>query len=162
MTKWVEVKIPYKKVMLLYSMVFLLTTLCVPVWSETEVPLNLPQVEGSKSFDLEISQINKQAVQNYKTGLFSKATKQFKKAVNLSRQLRDPSQGILNFNLSLSLHKEGKHEEATKYFYSARRFARGNPKILDSELLKMHECGFNPSITCEKKVPLSLNIEGSD
>ena len=104
MTKWVEVKIQYKKVMLLCSMVFLLTTLCIPAWSETEVPLNLPQVEGSKSFDLEISQINKQAVQNYKTGLFSKATKQFKKAVNLSRQLRDPSQGIINFNLSLSLH----------------------------------------------------------
>ena len=161
MTKWVEVKIQYKKVILLCSMVFLLTILCIPAWSETEVPLNLPQVEGSKSFDLEISQINKQAVQNYQTGLFSMATKQFKKAVNLSRQLRDPSQGIINFNLSLSLHKEGKHEEATKYFYSARRFARGNPKILDSELLKMHECGFNPNITCSKKVPLSMNIEGS-
>ena len=65
MTKWVEVKIQYKKVMLLCSMVFLLTTLCIPAWSLTEVPLNLPQVEGSKSFDLEISQINKQAVQKY-------------------------------------------------------------------------------------------------
>lgn len=161
MTKWVEVKIQYKEVIFLYSMFFLLSTLCIPAWSETEVPLNLPRVEGSKSFDLEISQINKQAVQNYKMGLFSKAAKQFKKAVNLSRQLRDPSQGILNFNLSLSLHKEGKHEEATKYFYSAWRFARGNPKILESELLKMHECGFNPNITCNKKVPLSMNIEGS-
>ena len=161
MTKWVEVKIQYKKVIFFYSMFFLLTTLCIPAWSETDAPLNLPKVEGSKSFDLEISQINKQAVQNYKMGLFSKAAKQFKKAVNLSRQLRDPSQGILNFNLSLSLHKEGKHEEATKYFYSARRFARGNPKILESELLKMHECGFNPNITCNKKVPLSMNIEGS-
>lgn len=161
MTKWVEVKIQYKEVIFLYSMFFLLSTLCIPAWSETEVPLNLPRVEGSKSFDLEISQINKQAVRNYKMGLFSKAAKQFKKAVNLSRQLRDPSQGILNFNLSLSLHKEGKHEEATKYFYSAWRFARGNPKILESELLKMHECGFNPNITCNKKVPLSMNIEGS-
>ena len=161
MTKWVEVKIQYKEVIFLYSMFFLLTTLCIPAWSETEVPLNLPKVEGSKSFDLEISLINKQAVKYYKMGLFSKAAKQFKKAVNLSRQLRDPSQGILNFNLSLSLHKEGKHEEATKYFYSARRFARGNPKILESELLKMHECGFNPNITCNKKVPLSMNIEGS-
>ena len=161
MTKWVEVKIQYKKVIFFYSMVFFLTTLCIPAWSLTEVPLNLPKVEGSKSFDLEISQINKQAVQNYKMGLFSKAAKQFKKAVNLSRQLRDPSQGIINFNLSLSLHKEGKHEEATKHFYSARRFARGNPKILESELMKMHECGFNPNITCSKKVPLSMNIEGS-
>ena len=51
MTKWVGVKIQYKKVMLLCSMFFLFTVLCIPVWSETEVPLNLPQVEGSKSFD---------------------------------------------------------------------------------------------------------------
>ena len=161
MTKCVGVKIQYKKVMLLCSMFFLFTVLCIPVWSETEVPLNLPQVEGSKSFDLEVSQINREAIKNYQMGLFSKAVKQFKKAVNLSRQLRDPSQGILHFNLSLSLHKEGEHEEATKHFYSARRFARGNPKILESELLKMHECGFNPNITCNKKVPLSMNIEGS-
>ena len=161
MTKWVGVKIQYKKVMLLCSMFFLFTVLCIPVWSETEVPLNLPQVEGSKSFDLEVSQINREAIKNYQMGLFSKAVTQFKKAVNPSRQLRDPSQGILHFNLSLSLHKEGNHEEATKHFYSARRFARGNPKILESELLKMHECGFNPSISCDNKIPLSMNIEGS-
>ena len=161
MPKWVGVKIQYKKVMLLCSMFFLFTVLCIPVWSETEVPLNLPQVEGSKSFDLEVSQINREAIKNYQMGLFSKAVTQFKKAVNLSRQLRDPSQGILHFNLSLSLHKEGEHEEATKHFYSARRFARGNPKILESELLKMHECGFNPSISCDKKIPLPMNIEGS-
>ena len=161
MTKWVGVKIQYKKVMLLCSMFFLFTVLCIPVWSETEVPLNLPKMEGSKSFDLEISQINREAIKNYQMDLFSKAVKQFKKAVNLSQQLRDPSQGILHFNLSLSLHKKGNHEEATKHFYSARRFARGNPKILESELLKMHECGFNPSISCDKKIPLPMNIEGS-
>ena len=161
MTKWVGVKFQYKKVMLLCSMFFLFTVLCIPVWSETEVPLNLPKMEGSKSFDLEISQINREAIKNYQMGLFSKAVKQFKKAVNLSQQLRDPSQGILHFNLSLSLHKKGNHEEATKHFYSARRFARGNPKILESELLKMHECGFNPSISCDKKIPLPMSIEGS-
>ena len=161
MTKRVGVKIQYKKVMFLCSMVFLFMVLCIPVWSKTEVPLSLPKVEGSKSFDLEISQINREAIKSYQMGLFSKAVNQFKKAVNLSRQLRDPSQGILHFNLSLSLHKEGNHEEATKHFYSAKRFARGNPKILESELLKMHECGFNPSISCDKKIPLSMNIEGS-
>ena len=161
MTRWVGVKIQYKKVMFFCSIVFLFMVLCIPVWSKTEVPLSLPKVEGSKSFDLEISQINREAIKSYQMGLFSKAVNQFKKAVNLSRQLRDPSQGILHFNLSLSLHKEGNHEEATKHFYSAKRFARGNPKILESELLKMHECGFNPSISCDKKIPLSMNIEGS-
>lgn len=145
----------------LYITIFLLMFLCGPVWSETEGPLKLPKVEGSKSFDLEISQINRLAIKKYQQGLFDKAGEYFKKALTLAQQLRDPSQGILYFNLSLSLHKSGNHEEATKQFYSARRFARGNSKILESELLKMHECGFNPSISCEEKVPLSMNIEGS-
>ena len=144
----------------IFLTVFIFMFLCGPVWSETEGPLKFPKVEGSKSFDLEISQINSLAIKKYKQGLFEKAGEHFKKALNLAKQLRDPSQGILYFNLSLSLHKLGNHEEATKQFYSARRFARGNPKILESELLKMHECGFNPSISCEKKVPLSMNIEG--
>ena len=146
----------------IFMTVFILYFLCGPVWGETESPLKLPKVEGSKSFDLEISQINSLAIKKYKQGLFEKAGEHFKKALNLAKQLRDPSQGILYFNLSLSLHKLGNHEEATKQFYSARRFARGNPKILESELLKMHECGFNPSISCEKKMPLSMNIEGSN
>ena len=144
----------------IFLTVFIFMFLCGPVWSETEGPLKFPKVEGSKSFDLEISQINSLAIKKYQQGLFEKAGEHFKKALNLAKQLRDPSQGILYFNLSLSLHKLGNHEEATKQFYSARRFARGNPKILESELLKMHECGLNPSIPCEKKVPLSMNIEG--
>jgi tetratricopeptide (TPR) repeat protein len=118
-------------------------------------------VEGSKNFDLEISQINRLAIKTYQQGSFEIAVEHFKKALNLAQQLRAPSQGVLYFNLSLSLHKLGNHEEATKQFYSARRFARGNSKILESALLKMHECGFNPSISCEEKLPLSMNIEGS-
>jgi len=142
--------------------VFLLMFLCGPVWSEPEGPLKLPKVEGSKSFDLEISQINSLAIKKYQQGLFENAAENFKKALTLAQQLRDPSQGILHFNLSLSLHKSGNHEEATEQFYAAQRFARGNPKILESELLKMHECGFNPSVSCKEKIPLSINIEGSD
>lgn len=124
---------------------FLLMFLCGPVWSETEGPLILPKVEGSKSFDLEISQINSHAIKKYQQGLFDRAAEHFKKALILAQQLRDPSQGILYFNLSLSLHKLENHEEAAKQFNSARRFARGNSKILESELLKMYECGFNPN-----------------
>ena len=145
----------------LYIIFFFLMFLCRPVWSETEGPLKLPKVEGSKSFDLEISQINRLAIKKYQEGLFEMAAEHFKKAVNLAQQLRDPSQGILYFNLALSLHELGSHEEATKQFYSARRFARGNSKILESALLEIHECGFNPSISCEGKLPLSMNIEGS-
>ena len=147
---------------ILYLTVFFLIFLCGPVWSETEGPLKLPRVEGSKNFDLEISQINRLAIKKYQQGFYEMAAEHFKKAVNLAQQLRDPSQGILYFNLSLSLHELGNHEAATKQFYSARRFARGNSKILESELLKMHECGFNPSVSCKEKIPLSINIEGSD
>lgn len=156
------IKIYKASEIILYLTIFFLIFLCGPVWSETEGPLKLPRVEGSKNFDLEISQINRLAIKKYQQGFYEMAAEHFKKAVNLAQQLRDPSQGILYFNLSLSLHELGNHEAATKQFYSARRFARGNSKILESELLKMHECGFNPSVSCKEKVPLSINIEGSD
>ena len=113
--------------------------MCGPLWGETEGPLKLPKVEGSKNFDLEISQINRLAIKTYQKGSFEIAVEHFKKALNLAQQLRAPSQGVLYFNLSLSLHKLGDHEQATKQFYSARQFARGNSKILESKLLKTHE-----------------------
>ena len=134
----------------------------VPVWSEVESPLPLPKAEGSKSFDLEISQINSLAIKEYQQGLFDNAAEHFKKALTLAQQLRDPSQGILHFNLALSFHASARHEKAMKHFYSARRFARGNPKILESKLFKIHEYGLNPSVPCDIKVPLPLNIEGAD
>lgn len=139
----------------------LLVILCGPAWSQEEAPLSLPKAEGSKSFDLKIDQINSQGIQLYRESNFEKAIDRFKKALNLAEQLRDPSLGILHYNLALGLHKTERHEEAAKQFYSARRFARGNPRILKSELLEMHECGLNPSVPCKKRAPLEMNIEGS-
>jgi hypothetical protein len=101
------------------------------------------------------------AIKKYKQGLFGMAFEHFKKALNLARQLRAPSQRILYYNLSLIFHESENHEEATKQFYSAQRFARENLKILESELLKMHEYGLNPSIFCGEKLPLSMSLEGS-
>jgi hypothetical protein len=49
----------------LYIAIFFFIFLCGLVWSETEGPLKLPKVEGSKSFDLEISQINRLAIKKY-------------------------------------------------------------------------------------------------
>jgi len=117
---------------------------------EVESPLAIPKIEGSKSFDLEISQINNQGIKKYKQGHFIDAVEQFKKGLALSQQLRDPSQGILLYNLSLSLHKSEKHEDAAKQFSSAKKFARGNAKILKSKLLSMHECRFNSVNSCEQ------------
>ena len=60
--------------------VFFLMLWNVPVWSEVESPLPLPKAEGSKSFDLEISQINSLAIKEYQQGLFDNAADYFKKA----------------------------------------------------------------------------------
>ena len=129
--------------------------------SEEETPLELPKAEGSKSFDFEIDEINHEAIQQYQKGNFEKAMSYFKQALKLAQQLKDQSQGILHYNLALSLDKSGQPGEAVKEFYSARRFARGNPKILTSKRLQMYECGLNPSIPCKEKIPLEMNIEGS-
>ena len=51
--------------------------LCGPVWSETEGPLKFPRVEGSKSFDLEISQINRLAIKKFQQGHFEMAAEHF-------------------------------------------------------------------------------------
>ena len=141
---------------------FLLVILCGTGLGKEEEPLKLPVSEGSKSFDFEIDQINDRGIQFYQQGQFSQSIVQFKKALNLAEQLKDPSQGILNYNLALSLHKADRHEESTEQFYAARRLALGNPRILGSELLKMHECGYNPSVSCKKEMRNERNIEGSN
>jgi len=132
-----------------YGVSFFLMFLSVSASGEVENPLLLPKKEGSRSFDLEISQINNQGIKNYKEGLFLDAIEQFKKGLTLAQQLRDPSQGILHYNLSLSLHKSERHESAAKQFSSAKKFARGNSKILKSNLLKMHEFKFNATLSSE-------------
>ncbi len=148
--------------LLAFVAVLLLTTSAENVRSANEIPVELPRSEGSKSFDMEIDQLNHQGVEFFHQKNFDKATAHFKKALHLSQQLRDPAQGILNFNLALSLHALGQHEAATPYFAEARKFARGNKVILQSGLLRMHECGFNPSVDCKDQPPASMHIEGSD
>ncbi len=131
-------------------------------WGSDELPLNLPKVEGSKSFDMEIDQLNTKAITFYQNANFVEAEQHFRKGMNLARQLRDPSLGILSFNLALTLHKTGRHESATPYFTQSRKYARGNREILDSALLKKHECGFNPSIDCKDQPSMDMTIEGSN
>ena len=145
----------------LFLTYFVVSIFSVSAWAEIETPIELPKTEGSKNFDLEIGQINSQGVNLFKQKDFEQAVAKFNKAVNLANQLRSPGKGILYYNLALSLHESGQNEQAVKSFYSARRFARGNERILRSELLKLYECGLNPSVICEEKVPLSMNIEGS-
>ena len=140
----------------------LLVSVSVQADSELEIPIALPKTEGSKNFDLEISMINQKGIDQYKSKLFTEASESFIKAKSLAQQFRDPSLGIVSFNLGLTLHKLDRHENAVEAFMVAKKYARGNSSILDSKLLRFHECGFNPSIPCEKTPPARMNIEGSD
>ena len=127
-----------------------------------ESPIRLPLTEGSKSFDHEISELNRNGINLFNKHSFIEARKSFNKAMILAKQFRDPSYGIVSFNLGLTLHKLNIHEEAVKHFANAKRYARGNTKILNSKIALNHECGFNPNILCKDKLPANMNIEGSN
>lgn len=143
-------------------MIFFITS--VPIQADTglEIPIKLPKKEGSKNFDLEISLANKNGINQFESKSFSEAQKYFMKAQSLAKQFRDPGLGIVSFNLGLTLHELDLHENAVKAFLIAKKYARGNSSILDSNLLRFHECGFNPSIPCDEKPPTRMHIEGSD
>ena len=50
----------------------------------------------------------------------------------------DNTTGEIHFNLALMQHKKGKQSEAKGHFRLARKFAEGNMKILESNLLKKY------------------------
>lgn len=132
-----------------------------PVIAGAENPLSLAKPEGSISFDMEITQLNRKAIALYNREYFSEAFEGFKKSAQLAEQFRDPSRGAVFFNAALALHKMGDHEQAAMYFSIARKHARGSRIILESELLNQHICGFNPSVPCKKRPPSEMHIEGS-
>ncbi len=125
-------------------MIFILTPVFIQANNGLETPIVLPKTEG------------------YNSKSFSEARRYFKRAQSLAKQFRDPGLGIVSFNLGLALHKLNLHENAVKAFLIAKKYARGNDSILNSKLLRFHECGFNPSIPCEEKPPAKMHIEGSD
>tara|TARA_B100000686_G_C16713435_1_gene930571 strand:+ start:680 stop:1138 length:459 start_codon:yes stop_codon:yes gene_type:complete len=143
-------------------MIFILTPVVIQANTGLETPIVLPKTEGSKNFDLEISIANQNGINQYNSKSFSEARKYFKRAQSLAKQFRDPGLGIVSFNLGLTLHKLKLHENAVKAFLIAKKYARGNNSILNSRLLRFHECGFNPSIPCKEKPPAKIHIEGSD
>ena len=143
-------------------MIFILAPVVIQANTQLETPIVLPKTEGSKNFDFEISMANQNGINQYNSKSFNEARMFFKKAQSLAKQFRDPGLGIVSFNLALTLHKLNHHENAVKAFMIAKKYARGNSSILDSKLLFIHECGFNPSIPCKEKTPARMHIEGSD
>lgn len=145
--------------------VFLLLILAWPakfVFGEQELPVHLPKSEGSKNFDLEISITNEKGIRLFRSEKFDAAREYFVKAQSLARQFRDPGLGVVSFNLGLTLHKLNLHEDAVEVFAISKKNARGNRLILESNMIRFHECGFNPSIPCKEQPPENMHIEGSN
>ena len=76
---------------------------------------------------------NKKGIFNYKQGYYEDALKHFQMASKV-----DSKVGESHYNEALCLDKLGKHGEATNHFYKARKYAKGNPAILKSQILLSH------------------------
>ena len=74
---------------------------------------------------------NDEGIKHFKAGRNYDALLQFNQA-----NLADPTSGEIHFNLGLALWNENKKERAIKHFKEAKKLARGNPKILQSKLIK--------------------------
>ena len=116
--------------------ILFLILLSLPITLYAENLIGLPRTEGSKSFDMEINQLNNIGIKYYSLKELDKAEEKLKKATNLAQQLRDPSLGVIAFNRALVLHHLHKNKEAITYFTLAKRYARGDIRILNSQILK--------------------------
>ena len=124
------------KLLINILVILFLILLSLPIALYAENLIGLPRTEGSKSFDMEINQLNNIGIKYYSLKELDKAEEKLKKATNLAQQLRDPSLGVIAFNRALVLHHLHKNKEARKYFTLAKRYARGDIRILNSQILK--------------------------
>ena len=70
-------------------------------------------------------------IEHFLAGRNFEALLQFNQA-----NLADPTSGEIHFNLGLALWNENKKEKAIKHFKQAHNLAKGNPKILQSQIVK--------------------------
>ena len=124
------------KLLINILVILFLNLLSLPISVYAENLIGLPRTEGSKSFDMEINQLNNIGIKHYSLKELDKAEEKLKKATNLAQQFRDPSLGVIAFNRALVLHHLHKNKEAIKYFTLAKRYARGDIRILNSQILK--------------------------
>jgi len=111
--------------LILFILIF--TFLSVPAFAG-QGALKLPEGSNAVAYDH-----NEQGIFNYKQGYYEDALKHFQMASNI-----DSSVGESHYNEALCLDKLGKHGEATNHFYAARKYAKGNPAILKSQILLSH------------------------
>ncbi len=81
----------------------------------------------------EANKHNKEGISHYNQGHYDVALKHFHMASEI-----DPRIGESHYNEAISLDALGRHGEATNHFFVARKYAKGNPKILESSILNAH------------------------
>ncbi len=97
--------------------------------SVTQMGLKAPKDAANK----EAASKNDEGISHFVQSHWDTAAGFFKEAVEA-----DPNLAEAHFNLALSLHKAGKHGDASKHFKKAKELASGNSKIADNKILKDH------------------------
>ncbi|HIE41944.1 MAG TPA: tetratricopeptide repeat protein [Nitrospinaceae bacterium] len=109
--------------------VFLLIFSVAPLFAD-EAVLKFSMHEGSSA---SAHKHNEEGISHYNQGHYDVALKHFQVASSI-----DPTVGESHYNEALCLDKLGRHGDATNHFYAARKYARGNPAILQSGILHAH------------------------
>ena len=81
----------------------------------------------------EANKHNEEGISHYNQGHYDVALKHFHMASEI-----DPRIGESHYNEAISLDALGRHGDATNHFFVARKYAKGNPKILESVILNAH------------------------
>jgi len=115
-----------KRMVLILTLLFLSSL--VSCANSPDSALKLPG--GS---NLEANKHNEEGISHYNQGHYDVALKHFHMASEL-----DPRIGEAHFNQAISLDALGRHGEATDHFFVARKYAKGNPAILESQILNAH------------------------
>lgn len=93
-----------------------------------ELPLATPGgVSG------EAASLNTEGIAAYYKGVPGLADGYFKDAIKARPEFAEA-----HFNLALTFHKEGNHDEAAVSFSNAKKYGAGNTLIINSALLKSH------------------------
>ena len=100
-------------------------TSCV---STTDSALKLPG-----GVNAEANKHNEEGISHYNQGHYDIALKHFHMASEI-----DPRIGESHYNEAISLDALGWHGDATNHFFVARKYAKGNLKILESVILNAH------------------------
>ncbi|SVB01560.1 uncharacterized protein METZ01_LOCUS154414 [marine metagenome] len=87
---------------------------------------------------MEINNLNNIGIKQFSINELNSAEESLRKATNLAEQFRDPSLEVTSFNRAIILHQLHKSKDALKYFNLAKKYARGNSRILNSKLLKSY------------------------